>query len=80
MNKNTEKLQKLFVKMCEEVTFDNEFYFDINQVECDDKYSEVRNDENYMFLLEKMNNLIVLLNKNPKLFNSDIETELWYMI
>jgi len=75
--KNEIKDKEVFVKMCSEIDFSYEFYFPA--IEHKKECNEITSYENYPILVEKIENLVKLLNNNPELINLDIETELWYM-
>jgi len=76
-----QKLKNMFVKMCSLSYFDGDMlYFPATDVDHLTHMKEIRENENYPFLLEKMDNLMILLNENPTLIDKDIEDELWYMI
>lgn len=53
------------------LTFNNEdFTYDAS-------YSDLSNDTDLPFLMEKMNNMLTLINNNPEFADKDIEEELW---
>lgn len=75
------KLKEMFVKMCSLSYFDGDvMYFPAEDVEFIADMREIRENENYSILLEKMETLMNMINDNPTLIEKDIETELWYMI
>lgn len=70
-----------FEKMCESILVGgNGFFFPYEHMEFDDKLSDLYNDEDFTILKEKMDSLIILINKDSKLIESDIKEELWNLL
>lgn len=43
----------------------------------DGSFNDLRNDSDLPFLMEKMNNMLTLINNDPELVDKDIEDYLW---
>jgi hypothetical protein len=58
----------------------NGFQFPFDDVDHDDDLIQIRESVDYPVLKSKMENLIILINKDNSLINKDVETELWDLI
>jgi hypothetical protein len=43
----------------------------------DASYSDLHQDSDLPFLMEKMNSMLILINNDPELVDKDLEEELW---
>jgi hypothetical protein len=58
----------------------NGFQFPFDNIDHDDDLIQIRESIDYPVLKSKMENLIILINKDNSLLNKDVETELWDLI
>jgi hypothetical protein len=75
-----EKIQK-FKRLvtCVGIGVKGALFFNNENFTHDTSYSDLHEDSDLPFLMEKMNNMLTLINNNPELVDSDIEEELWEM-
>ena len=75
------KIKQDFIKLCSMIYISSSgFKFPFEDVEYDDDFSSIRDSADYSTLKSKMENLLILLNKDQSLLEKDIETELWDLI
>jgi len=81
MNKMTEKIRK-FERMvaCVGIGVKGKLFFNNENFIHDASYSDLHNDSDLPFLMEKMDKMLVLINENPDLVDKDIEKELWDLV
>lgn len=78
---NDIEIKAKFVEMCKHIVIHKgEFVCLYSNIEYDEDFSNIYNDNNYNMLKGKMKNLLVLINKDNSLLNKDVETELWDLI
>ncbi len=74
-------IKQQFTQLCQMIYISsNGFQFPFEDVEHDNDLSEIRESIDYPVLKSKMENLIILINKDNSLINKDVETELWDLI
>ena len=78
---NDTEIKAKFVEMCKHIVINKgEFVCLYSNIEYDEDFSNIYNDNNYNMLKEKMENLLKIVNKDNSLVNKDVETELWNLI
>lgn len=76
-----ESLKEMFVEMCRHITIGKDgivCHFD--NIEFNDDLAYISQNDKYPLLKEKMNNLLVLIEKDFSILDKDIETEIWYLL
>lgn len=74
-------IKKDFLYLCSLIYISsNGFKFPFEDIEHDDDFTSIRESANYPILKSKMENLIILLNKDQSLIEKDIENEVWNLI
>ena len=74
-------IKKQFTELCKMIFIGaNGFQFPFDDVDHDDDLIQIRESVDYPVLKSKMENLIILINKDNSLINKDVETELWDLI
>ena len=75
------ELQNNFKTLCQEIYFyDNVFSFPFESVYHNSEFESIVNDSNYHVIVDKMSNLITILNQDHSILNKDLESEIWDMI
>ena len=62
------------------IKINNEFFFHIDEFNHNGYLSDLHKDPDLPYLIEKMNNVIFLINKNPEYIDKDVEKDLWELI
>lgn len=79
INKNS--MKNKFVEMCKHIVlYKGKFICLYSNIEYNEEFSNIYDDDNYDLLKEKMENLLQLVNKDSSLLNKDVESELWKLI
>ena len=74
-------IKQQFTELCKMIFIgSNGFQFTFDDVDHDDDLIQIRESVDYPVLKSKMENLIILINKDNSLINKDVETELWDLI
>ena len=74
-------IKQQFTELCKMIFIgSNGFQFPFDDVDHDDDLIKIRESVDYPVLKSKMENLIILINKDNSLINKDVETELWDLI
>ena len=74
-------IKQQFTELCKMIFIgSNGFQFPFDDVDHDDDLIQIRESVDYPVLKSKMENLIILINKDNSLLNKDVETELWDLI
>jgi hypothetical protein len=74
-------IKQQFTELCKMIFIgSNGFQFPFDDVDHDDDLIQIRESVDYPVLKSKMENLIILINKDNSLINKDVETELWDLI
>ena len=74
-------IKQQFTELCKMIFIgSNGFQFPFDDIDHDDDLIQIRESVDYPVLKSKMENLIILINKDNSLINKDVETELWDLI
>jgi hypothetical protein len=74
-------IKQQFTQLCQMIYINsNGFQFPFDDIDHDDDLIQIRESIDYPVLKSKMENLIILINKDNSLLNKDVETELWDLI
>lgn len=74
-------IKQQFTQLCQMIYISsNGFQFPFENIDHDDDLIQIRESADYPVLKSKMENLIILINKDNSLINKDVETELWDLI
>ncbi len=82
MINNNIDIKEKYVEMCKLIFInkDGVFMFPFEDLQLDNDWNDFTNHQDYTILENKMNNLLNLVNQNPKILNLDVETEIWEMV
>lgn len=71
-----------FVEMCKLIFINGngEFVFPTDNLIHDEDYSDFLNHSDWSILEKKMENLILLINKDHSVLDLDVEEEIWEMV
>ena len=74
-DKKVEKIERMI--SCVGIGVKGVLFFDNERFMHDATFSDLHNDSDLPFLMEKMNNILNHINENPELVDKDIEKDLW---
>ncbi len=82
MINNNIDIKEKYVEMCKLIFINNDgvFMFPFEDLQLDNDWNDFTNHQDYTILENKMNNLLNLVNQDPKILNLDVETEIWEMV
>ncbi len=82
MINNNIDIKEKYVEMCKLIFInkDGVFMFPFEDLQLDNDWNDFTNHQDYTILENKMNNLLNLVNQDPKILNLDVETEIWEMV
>lgn len=71
-----------FVEMCKLIFINGngEFVFPTDNLIHDEDYSDFLNHSDWSILEKKMENLVLLINKDHSVLDLDVEEEIWEMV
>jgi hypothetical protein len=77
----TNDIKQNFAEMCKHIFIGaNGFSFPFESIEHDPTFDNLLESKEYSLLIEKMTNLLVLINSDNSILEMDLETEIWEMI
>jgi hypothetical protein len=77
----TNDIKQNFAEMCKMIFIgSNGFSFPFESIEHDPTFDNLVENKEYSLLIEKMRNLLVLINSDNSILEMDLETEIWEMI